>query len=314
MTSKLPAGRRARGQRAWRTLCAQRELILMVLPALALTLVFSYIPIYGISIAFQKYNPIKGLLNSSVKWVGLKWFRRFLANPYTWKLFRNTLLLGVYSLVWGFPAPILLALLMDQMRAARYKKVVQTISYMPHFLSSMVIVGLIKELFSSKGGVTQLIASLGMGKHLFLVDPRWFRTLYIGSGIWQGVGWGTIIYLAALTNVDPQLHEAALVDGANRFQRVLHVSLPAIAPTVSIQIIFSLSGILGSDWQKVLLLYTPETYEVADVISTFTYRYGLVEGNFEYSTAIGLLMSVIGLILITSANWTSRRISETSLW
>lgn len=297
-----------------RKLWRQRMLVAMILPGLVMILVFSYIPIYGISIAFQKFNPVKGLFNPEVKWVGLKYFRQFLNNAYLGRLFRNTLLLGVYSFVFGFPAPIILAILLDQLQFSGYKRVVQTISYLPHFLSSVVIIGLVKELFSSVGPLAGLFAQMGWKFPLFLTSPRWFRTLYIGSGIWQGLGWGSIIYLAALTNVDPQLHEAAIIDGAGRFQRVLHVSLPAIAPTITIQMIFAISGIMGNDFTKVMLLYTPETYEVADVINTYVYREGMLNGHWEYTTAIGLMMSVIGFILINGANFISRHVSETSLW
>ncbi len=292
----------------------QRALVLMALPAFLIVLVFSYIPMYGISIAFQKFKPLKGMFNMNVQWVGLKYFEKFFQSPYIFRLLRNNLLLGVYSLLWGFPLPIIFAVLLDQLHARRFKKVVQTISYLPHFLSVVVLVGMIKMLFASNGIVNDVIKWTGGEPIYFLISPRWYRTLFIGSGIWQGLGWSSIIYLAALTNVDPQLMEAAVVDGANRFQRVWNVSLPALMPTISIQLIFSISGIMSASTEKTLLLYNEATYEVGDVIGTYVYREGILGGAFEYTTAIGLLMSIVSLVLITLANYGSRLFSENSLW
>jgi putative aldouronate transport system permease protein len=292
----------------------QRALVLMALPAFIIVLIFSYIPMYGISIAFQKFKPLKGMFNMNVQWVGLKYFEKFFQSPYIFRLLRNNLLLGVYSLLWGFPLPIIFAVLLDQLHARRFKKVVQTISYLPHFLSVVVLVGMIKMLFASNGIVNDVIQWMGGEPIYFLIAPRWYRTLFIGSGIWQGLGWSSIIYLAALTNVDPQLMEAAVVDGANRFQRVWNVSLPALMPTISIQLIFSISGIMSASTEKTLLLYNEATYEVGDVIGTYVYREGILGGAFEYTTAIGLLMSIVSLVLITLANYGSRLFSENSLW
>ena len=308
----------ARGQRHrkhfFRRVWDQRALVLMALPAFLIVLVFSYIPMYGISIAFQKFKPLKGMFNLNVQWVGLKYFEKFFQSPYIFRLLRNNLLLGVYSLLWGFPLPIIFAVLLDQLHARRFKKVVQTISYLPHFLSVVVLVGMIKMLFASNGIVNDVIQWMGGEPVYFLISPRWYRTLFIGSGIWQGLGWSSIIYLAALTNVDPQLMEAAVVDGANRFQRVWNVSLPALMPTISIQLIFSISGIMSASTEKTLLLYNEATYEVGDVIGTYVYREGILGGAFEYTTAIGLLMSIVSLVLITLANYGSRLFSENSLW
>lgn len=292
----------------------QRPLVLMALPAFLIILVFHYIPMYGISIAFQKFKPMKGMFNPDVQWVGLKYFRKFFESPYIFRLLRNNLLLGVYGLFWGFPLPIIFAILLDQLQQPRFKKVVQTISYLPHFLSLVVLVGIVKMLFASNGIINEVIEWCGGDPVYFLISQRWYRTLYIGSGIWQGLGWSSIIYLAALTNVDPQLMEAAIVDGANRFQRIIHVSLPALAPTISIQLIFSISGIMNASTDKSLLLYNESVYEVGDVIGTYVYREGILGGAFEYTTAIGLLMSIVSLVLITLANYSSRAISENSLW
>ena len=292
----------------------QRTLVLMSLPALLLVIVFQYIPLYGITIAFQRFNPIKGFFNSDIDWVGLKFFRKFFQTPYVFRLLRNNLVISLEDLIFGFPLPIILAILLDQLQLRRYKKVVQTISYLPHFLSTVILVGLVKMIFAYDGIVNDVIEALGGARYTFLISRAAYRPLFIGSGIWQEVGWGSIIYLAALTNADPQLMEAAIVDGATRFQRIIHVSIPAILPTISIQLIFRVSSILGVSQEKTILLYNESTYEVADVIASYVYRQGIVGGSYEYTTAISLLTSLVSLVLITLANYTSRAISETSLW
>lgn len=284
----------------------------MVIPGVILVFIFSYIPMYGILIAFQKYNPAAGILGS--EWVGLKYFKMFFENPFAWRLIKNTLLLGLYYLFWSFPFPIILALLLDQLSNRRFKKVVQTVSYFPYFISMVVVVGLLQEFFSVDGVINELRGMQGLTEIPFLTESEYFRSLYIGSGIWQGIGWGSIIYLAALTNVDPQLHEAALIDGANRWQRVRYISWPAIVPTTTIMLIFAVSGILGNDFQKILLMYNESTYEVADVINTYVYREGIAGGRFEYTTAIGLMMNIVSFILLFVTNKISRTVSENSLW
>lgn len=292
----------------------QRMLVLMSLPALLLVIIFQYIPLYGITIAFQRFNPIKGFFNQDIEWVGLKYFYKFFQTPYVFRLLRNNLIISLEDLVIGFPLPIILAILLDQLQLPRYKKVVQTISYLPHFLSTVILVGLVKMIFAYDGIVNDVIEKLGGARQTFLISRAAYRPLFIGSGIWQEVGWGSIIYLAALTNADPQLMEAAIVDGATRFQRIIHVSLPAILPTISIQLIFRVSSILGVSQEKTILLYNESTYEVADVIGSYVYRQGIVGGSYEYTTAISLLMSLVSLVLITLANYASRALSETSLW
>lgn len=243
----------------------QRALVLMSIPALVLVIVFQYIPMYGITIAFQRFNPIKGFFNTDIQWVGLKYFAKFFQTPYVFRLLRNNLIISLEDLIIGFPLPIVLAILLDQLQLPHYKKVVQTISYLPHFLSTVILVGLVKMIFAYDGIVNDVIEWLGGSRQTFLISRAAYRPLFIGSGIWQGVGWGSIIYLAALTNADPQLMEAAVVDGATRFQRIIHVSIPAILPTISIQLIFRISSILGVSQEKTILLYNESTYEVADV-------------------------------------------------
>lgn len=290
----------------------QKQLIFMVIPGVVIVFLFNYIPLYGALMAFQEYDPIKGIFGS--EWVGLKYFKMFFGNPMSWRLIKNTFLLGFYTLIFSFPAPIILALLMDQIRNMKFKKAIQTISYFPHFISMVVVVGLIKEVFGIDGPINAIREFFGGEGIAFLTFPEYFRSIYVGSGIWQGIGWGSIIYLAALSNVDPQLMEAAVIDGANRWQRVRYISWPAIVPTTTIMLIFAISGILGSDFQKVLLMYSPATYSTADIISTYVYREGILGGRYEYTTAIGLLMNLVSLVLIIAANKISKMVSEHSLW
>jgi putative aldouronate transport system permease protein len=267
---------------------------------------------YGVLIAFQNYNPRAGIFGS--EWVGLRYFKRFFSDPMAFRVVKNTLILGVYSLLWSFPAPIILALLFNELKQPKFKKVVQTISYFPHFLSVVIIVGMLQDFTSNDGLFNQIRVLLGMDPVLFLQDPGYFRTIFIASGIWQGIGFGTIIYLAAIAGIDPTLYDVAAIDGANRFHKIWHITVPHMRPTVTILLIFAVSGILGTDFQKVLLLYNPGIYSVADVIGTYTYREGLLGGRFEYTAAIGLFNSLVAFVLLVSANFVSKKVSETSLW
>ncbi len=297
----------------WKRCVKYRALILMSLPGLAAVFIFSYIPMYGIVIAFQNYNPVDGMFAMN-NWVGLKYFKQFLSNPYLFRLIRNTLLLGIYTLLWSFPAPIIFALLMDQLTSAKFKKAVQSISYMPYFISTVVIVGLVKSFCSVDGVINVIREAFGGQAISFMTDPKYFRTIFIASNIWQGLGWGTIVYLAALSAVDPQLHEAATLDGANRWQRIRYVSWPAIIPTTTIMLILESGKIISSDFTKVLLLYNESTYETADIIGTYVYREGILGGKFEYTTAIGLLTSLLSFVMLLIANFLSKKISDNSLW
>ena len=284
----------------------------MVLPGFLVVLIFHYFPIYGVLIAFQNFSPRLGIWGS--QWIGFTHFRNFFSDPTAFRVVKNTLILGVYSLLWGFPAPIILSLLFNELKQPKFKKLVQTVSYFPHFLSVVIVVGMLRDFASRDGLFNQVRALFGMDPVMFLLDPSYFRTLFIFSGIWQGIGFGTIIYLAAIAGVDPTLYDVAAIDGANRFQKAWHITLPHMKPTVTILLIFAISGILGTDFQKVLLLYHPGIYSVADVIGTYTFRVGLVGGRFEYTTAIGLFNSVVAFILLVGANFVSRKVSETSLW
>jgi putative aldouronate transport system permease protein len=294
--------------RVWK----QRWLFFMVLPGFLVLFVFNYLPMYGLIIAFQKWNPMKGILGS--QWVGMKYFVMFFGNPMAVRIIRNTLLLGIYSIIFSFPPPIILAVLFNQLGNAPFKRVVQSISYFPHFVSTVIIVGILLSFTTRDGFFNSVTRLFGMAPVNLFAEPRFFRSLYIGSGIWQSVGWGSILYLASLSGVDPNLYDAASIDGANRWRRVLHVEWPHMQATAIILLIFRVSAITATDYQKVLLMYNPGTYEVADVIGTYVYREGIAAARFEYATAVGLLNSVFSAALLLLANGFSRRVSQTSLW
>ena len=285
---------------------------IMMAPVIAYYVIFHYWPMYGAQIAFRDFNIRRGIFDSA--WVGLRHFEAYFRSYYCWRLIRNTLLINLYSVIFGFPAPILLALLINEMRNMRYKRVVQTITYIPHFISVVVICGMLKDFLSLDGLINELIALFGGERVSFLMYPEYFRTVYISSDIWQDVGWGSILYLSALTSIDEQLYEAAKIDGANRWRQTLHVTLPGIMPTVIIMLIMRLGRMMSVGSEKILLIYNTNTFETADVISTFVYRKGLLETDYSYSSAVQLFNSVINFILLVSVNRVSRAITETSLW
>jgi putative aldouronate transport system permease protein len=290
----------------------QYLLIFMVLPMFLVILIFHYFPIYGVQIAFKDYKASLGITGSP--WIGLKHFEAFLSNPFAFRTIKNTVLLSLYGLLWGFPAPIVLAILINEIKNKFFKRMVQTVSYLPYFLSTVIIVGMLKNFASLSGLFNQFVARLGHESIHFFGRPEWFRTLYIGSGIWQGVGWGTIIYLAALTGVNTELYDAAAIDGANRFQRIWHISLPAILPTICILLILNTGSILSANFEKVLLMYNANTYRTADVISTYVYREGIENAKISYTSAVGLFSSVVSFILLFITNSVSERLSGNSLW
>lgn len=289
-----------------------RSLYLMVLPVILFYILFHYKPMYGALIAFQDYNPRLGFSGS--EWVGFDQFNRFFTSPYFGRLVKNTLLLSVYGILFGFPAPIILALLLNELRAKRFKKTVQTITYLPHFISLVVVTGIIKDFTQSTGLINDIIVMFGGERSSLIQNPALYRTIYIVSDIWQGIGWGSIIYLSALSGVDQQLYEAASIDGAGRWKQLIHVTLPGIAPTIVIMLIMRMGQLLGTGYEKTILLYNEATYETADVIASYIYRVGILERNWSYSTAIGLFNSVINLALLIVTNKISKRVSETSLW
>jgi putative aldouronate transport system permease protein len=289
-----------------------RTLYLLVLPVLAYFIIFHYIPMFGVHIAFKEYRPGLGFLRS--QWVGLKHFRAFFESPNFLRLTRNTILLNVYSLVFGFPAPVLLALLLNEVRNAYFKKIVQTVSYLPHFISLVVICGMIRDFVGYEGFITNIFVALGGERVNLLQKSDYFRTIFVASGMWQNVGWGSIIYFAALSSIDPELYQAAIVDGAGRLKQAIHITIPGILPTVIILLILNLGRMMNVSYEKVILLYNPSTYETADVISSYVYRKGLEEMKFSFSSAVGLFNSVINLVFLVSANYLSRRFTDSSLW
>ena len=289
-----------------------RIVYLMALPVLAYYILFHYAPMYGASIAFKHYIPSRGIQASA--WVGLKHFDSFFHSYYFERLIRNTLLISLYSIAFGFPAPILLALLLNEVKSSWYKRTVQTITYLPHFLSMTVICGMILNFFASSGAVNSILTALGGEKRAFLLDPGYFRSIYIGSDIWQGVGWGSIVYLAALSGIDPALYEAARIDGANRFHQAVHITIPGILPTIVVLFILRVGSMMNVGHEKIILLYNDQIMETSDVISTFVYRKGLLDANYSYSAAVGLFNSAINFGLVVLTNALSRAVKQTTLW
>lgn len=304
---------RVRNTRSWRV-SFQRDwqLYVLALVPIIYLLIFRYVPMLGNVIAFRKFRAGGSIFGE--EWVGLRYIRMFIEDPSFWKVFANTVTLGGLTLLVCFPLPIVLALMLNEIRVRKFKKLVQSLSYVPHFLSIVIVVGMLMQILSLEGTVNQIINALGGESIPFLQKPEWFRTIYVGSEVWQTVGWGTILYLAALTTVDQSLYEAARIDGANRWQQTWHVTLPGIRPTMITLLILNTGAFLNVGFEKVLLLYNPLTYSTADVISTYLYRVGLVSNNFSYAAAIGLFQAVVGLIMILSANAISRRVVGASLW
>lgn len=289
-----------------------RYLYIMLLPTIAFYIIFHYLPMYGIIIAFKDFKASRGILGSP--WVGFKHFEQFFSSYYFFRLIRNTFLLNFYGLIFGFPAPIILAILLNELRSEKFKRFVQSVSYLPHFISVVIVVGFIVDFFSQNGIVNNLLSLFGIEPINFLIEPKWFRPLYVGSGIWQGIGWGSIIYLAAISGIDPELYEAAIIDGAGRFRKIISITIPSIAPTIIIQLIFRIGGMMSVGFEKVFLMYNASTYETADVISTFVYRSGLQRAQYSYAAAVGLFNTIINFILLIGANYISRITTESSLW
>ncbi|MDT8715665.1 sugar ABC transporter permease [Clostridium sp. 19966] len=300
------------GTRVKKDFKKNKELYLLVLPVVLFYLVFCYKPMYGVIIAFKDFNPSKGILGSN--WIGFKYFTDFFSSYYFVRLMKNTLIISVTSLILGFPAPILLALLINELRVKWFSRIVQTITYIPHFVSLIVVCGMIVD-FSQIGGVLSSIVEFFIGKQVNLLSvPSYFVPLYVSTNIWKEIGFSSIIYIAALMGIDQQLYEAAQIDGANKWKQLLHVTLPGIAPMIIIMFILAMGGLLNVGYEKIILLYNPMIYSTSDVISTFVYRRGLLENNFGYSTAVGLFNSIINFILIYATNKISRKVNDTSLW
>lgn len=296
----------------WRTIVQQKWLLLMALPGVIFLFVFNYLPMFGIVTAFEEFNVFQGVFHSP--WVGWQNIEYFLSSPVSLQIFLNTFILGVVSLVFGFPAPIIFALLLNEIKSTRFRKVVQSISCIPYFISTVIIVGMLHEMADQHGLFNQVGHLFGLPAIQFFAESSWFRPMFVGSGIWQGVGWSAIIYLAALTGVDPELYAAAEIDGANRWHKVIYVTLPGIAPTIMILLILSIGGILGTDYQKVLLMQSPTNLETSQVVGTYVYQTGILNANFGEAAAVGLMLSVLSFMLMICSNWLSRKLTDHSLW
>lgn len=290
------------------------RLYLFLLIPVVYYIIFRYIPMAGNIIAFRKFRAGGSIFGD--KWAGLRYFEQFIEDPSFWRAFRNTLSLNITYLLFRFPLTLIFALLLNEIRNIHWKKFVQTVSYLPHFISMVIIAGMVRELLSTNGPINGLIEAMGGKAITFISLPEWFPTIFVGSGLWQGLGWGTILYLAAIAGISPDLYEAAEIDGANRFQRVWHITLPCILPTITTLLILDIGGLVGSGgaFEKVFLLYNPMTYDTSDIISTLVYRMGIGSGNYSYATAIGLFEGLINLVLLTLANIVSKKTTQSGLF
>lgn len=298
---------------AFKHMRRDRQLLILFIPCIIFYVLFRYGPLYGLIIAFKDYSVFSGVLGS--EWVGLKHFIQFFTNQDFWILFRNTLLLGFYTLIFGFPFPIILAILLNEVRLQWFKKSVQTLSYLPAFLSVVIISSMIIDFLSPTNGLfNQLLSAVGIEKKYFLIDPDWFRPIYVVSEIWGTMGYEAIIYLAAIAGISPTLYEAARVDGASRFRMIWYITIPGLLPTLLVMFILKTGSMIRIGYEKVLLLYNPMTYDVADVFSTYVYRKGLLESNYSYAAAVGMFEAVVAMIMLLGANYLSKRIGGNGLW
>lgn len=294
--------------RMWKS----RDYYIMLLPAVIYVLLFCYAPMYGLQIAFKDYKVALGVAGSP--WVGFQNFTDFFQSHYFITLLKNTLVLSLYTLIIGFPIPIVVALVLNELRG-KFKKFTQTILYAPHFISLVVLVSILNAMLSpSQGVVNTILEMLGMERNYFMANPDYFRHLYVWSGVWQGMGWGAIIYLAALSGVDPALHEAADMDGATRLQKIIHINLPAIMPTIIIMLILRMGQIASVGYEKVYLMQNSMNIETAEIISTYVYKRGIINSNYSFSAAVGLFNNVVNVILVLIANRISKKVSDTSLF
>lgn len=289
------------------------QLYVMMLIPVIYYVIFRYVPMVGNIIAFRRYRAGSSIFGD--EWSGLKYFNQFIKDTNFWRAFRNTLALNIKYLVISFPITIVFAILLNEIKNVHYKKLVQTISYLPHFISMVIVAGMIRELVSTSGPINSLIVSMGGEPIQFISLPQWFTTIFVTSGIWQGLGWGTILYLAAMSGINPELYEAASLDGASRLKQIWHVTLPGILPTIMTLLILNIGSLCGSAaFEKVFLLYQPTTYETADIIATYVYRMGLGSGNYSYATAVGLFQGLINIVLLTAANIFSKKTTGSGLY
>jgi putative aldouronate transport system permease protein len=289
------------------------DLYLIMLPGLLYFVIYKYMPMWGIVIAFQDYSVFAGIRGS--EWVGLAHFKEMFMDDEFYKIFRNTLLISIYKLVWGFPGPIVLAIMLNEVRHMMFKRSIQTLVYLPHFLSWIIIGGvLINVLSPSSGIVNKIITLFGFDPIFFMASPEWFRTIIVLSDIWKEVGWGAILYLAALAGIDPQLYEAAIMDGANKWKQLIHITLPSIMSVIVILFLLRLGHVLDVGFEQIFVLYNPLVYDVADVIETYVYRSGIQQANFSFTTAVGLFKAGVGLILVILANKGAKKLGQEGIW
>lgn len=309
---RVPGQRMRFSSRLGRDMRRNWALYLLALPMILYYAIFCYGPIYGQIIAFKDFSPGLGIMNSP--WVGLKHFKAFFETRTCWELIRNTIMINVYQLVFAFPAPILLALLLNEVQCTAFKRTIQTISYLPYFISLVVVCGMILDFTKRDGVVNDVIEFLGGERISFMITPAWFRPIYTITDIWQGVGWGSIIYIAAIGGIDPQLYEAATMDGAGRWRKMWHITLPGIREMILVLLILKLGQIMSVGFEKIILLYNGMTYETADVISTHVYRMGLMQMSYSYSSAVGVFNSVINFVILILANCLSKKVAGSGLW
>jgi putative aldouronate transport system permease protein len=307
-----PATKLTFQRRLARDLRRNRHIYLMLLPVVGYYLIFHYGPMYGAIIAFKEFSPGQGILGSP--WVGLQNFEEFFSGVFLLRLLRNTMAINVLDIVFGFPAPIILALLLNELTTQRFKRMVQTITYLPHFMSLVVVVGILVDFLARDGLINKLLGTVGIPATPFMQQAGWYWFLYVGSGIWQAVGWGSIIYLASIASVDPTLYEAAVMDGANRWRQMWHITLPGIMPMVVTLLILRVGMMMSVGYEKTLLMYNPSTFETADVISSYVYRKGVLGMDYSFTAAVGLFNSVINFAFLIAANRLSRHMNQTSLW
>ncbi|WP_314584965.1 ABC transporter permease subunit [Paenibacillus terrigena] len=291
-----------------------RVLLFMLIPAAVYYIIFHYLPMYGVLLAFKDFKITQGIMGSP--WAGLRHFDKIINDTYFYTVLKNTIIISLYKLVFGFPVPIIFALLLSEVSNMKFKKMVQTVSYLPHFISWVVMAGIFFTLFSLDGPINGIVKLFGGDPMLFLADDRYFRIILVVTSIFQGFGWGSIIYFAAISSIDPQLYEAAVLDGAGRFKRMFYISIPMLAPVIAIMLILSMSGILDAGFDQIFNMYNVKVYNVSDIIDTYVYRKGLIEMNYSYATAVGLFKSVVALILIVIVNQVVKWIGgkEHAIW
>lgn len=285
---------------------------LIILPVIVYLLIFAYKPMYGLIIAFKDYRPALGFEGS--RWVGLRHFKNFFTDVYFWRLLRNTISISGLNIIFGFPAPIILALLLNEIRNSAFKRTIQTITYMPYFISMVVVCALVRTYCQADGIFSQIFVAFGGKPQNLLMNTKYFYPIYVASDIWKNIGWNSIIYLAALTSIDQEQYEAAKIDGAGRFKQMIYITLPGLLPTITVLFILRMGGLLNVGYEKILLLYSPATYEVADVISTYVYRKGIQNAAYSYSTAVGLFNSVVNIFFLVVSNAISKKVTESSLF